>query len=697
MHVHRLSLAVIALYTITASSAPATTLDEYEELDARDFLGSSKNNNNGGQSSRTGSSSSSGQCQKTTARGIDFDVDIIKRMFGSSKPTLCGVTAAPTQQSCKSFSADEGSNSEQEGTSGGRTSNNLKRGFFGSSRTHGTQTNGNSDGYTPLDPKLGKKATATAEKILLALQKQSSTCDNAVELPLIDQVLQENTICQAFTYFSKIIQPSLDPFSKKAKVLMATWLEGPIALANGQSVPMSTAIGGSRNSTTATRPSQTSTATGSSRGSGSRTGGSRGRLGTRGSGNMTENTGQGNSNNFWKVEPNVYKSKKAIAVKALAGTSSTATSTTESTDEGEGVAEYLSNSEVQESEKAFTKEFATLVFKAIEDAYKQALSCGKKKDKSKIESQWAKVKSAKTLVQQGLDHYFEAMVTAAGVDDSEPTAEEPAGDEDGAMGPDDGGQIDPSDPENNDTLDSPEDPGAGTSTGDDTSDTPADGPDGLETQESGDDQQSSYGGEDTLGSESTGGNGGPNSNESDTDNEETGSGHGDSDSLGNESTGGQGGPDSNESDPGEEEYGSGHGGSDSLGSDSTGKKGGPDSNESDTGNEEYDPSQSEAGDKGSDYGDEYGSGQDEAGNEEPDSSDEEYDSGQGEADDEEPEEYGSSQGEAGDEELDSGSGRDRNSHGSSDEYSSESQDDGELRGEENSDQGNDEEESTEEF
>ncbi|KAK0221788.1 hypothetical protein IW262DRAFT_929859 [Armillaria fumosa] len=128
MHIHRLSLAVIALYTITASSAPATTLDEYEELDARDFFSSSKNKNNGGQSSRTGSSSSSGQCQKTTARGIDFDVDIVKRIFGSSKPTICSVTAAPTEQSCKSFSADEVSGSGEEGTSGGRISDNLKRG-----------------------------------------------------------------------------------------------------------------------------------------------------------------------------------------------------------------------------------------------------------------------------------------------------------------------------------------------------------------------------------------------------------------------------------------------------------------------------------------------------------------------------------------------------------------------------------------
>ncbi|KAK0221789.1 hypothetical protein IW262DRAFT_930073 [Armillaria fumosa] len=278
---------------------------------------------------------------------------------------------------------------------------------------------------------------------------------------------------------------------------MATWLEDPIAFANGQSVQKRTAIGGSQNSISATRTSQNSTATGSSRGSSSRPGGSRSPLVSRGSGNVTENTGQGN--NFWKVEPSVYKSKKAIAVKALTGTSSTAASTTESTDEGESVAEYLSNSEVQESEKAFAEEFATVVSKAIEEAYQQALSCGKKKDKSKIESQWAKVKSAKTLVQQGIDHYFEAMVTAAGADESESTAEEPVGDEDGAMGPDDGVQTDPSDPENTDTLDGSDDPGAGTSTYDDTSNTHADGQDDLKTQESDDNQQSSYGGDDTLG------------------------------------------------------------------------------------------------------------------------------------------------------------------------------------------------------
>lgn len=298
---------MIALYTITASSAPATTWDEPGELDVRDWLSSSKHKNNGNGSSRTGSSSSSGQCQKTTPREIDFDVDIVKRMFGSSKPTICGVTAAPTQQSCKSFSADEASGSEQEEPSGGRTSNNLKRGFSGfrSSRTQGTGTNG--DGYTPLDPKLGKKATASAKKMLLALQKQSSTCDNAVELPLIDQVMQENTICQAFTYFSQVIEPSWNPFSKKAKALMMAWLEEPIALANGMSV-------------------KTNTAAGSSRGSRTRAGGLRSRSASNDSSEATENTGQGNNNtghgnnstgpgnnnvqgnNFWKVEPSVYKS-----------------------------------------------------------------------------------------------------------------------------------------------------------------------------------------------------------------------------------------------------------------------------------------------------------------------------------------------------------------------------------------------------
>ncbi|PBK97628.1 hypothetical protein ARMGADRAFT_1162467 [Armillaria gallica] len=501
MHVHRLSCAVIALYTITASSAPATTWDE-SELDVRGLFSSSKNKHNGGESSRTGTSSSSGQCQKTTARGIDFDVDIVKRIFGSSKPTICGVTAAPTQQSCKSFSADESSDSEQASTSGGRTSN--KRGFLGSSRTQETQTNGDSTGYTPLDPKLGKKATVSTKKILLALQKQSSICDNAVELPLIDQVMQENTICQAFTYFSKVIQPSLNPFSKKAKALMMTWLEGPIALANGKSV-------------------KSSTATGSSRGSNHQPGGLRSRLVSSGSGSVTENTEQGN--NFWKVEPSVYKSKKAIAVKALVGTSSTAASTTESTDEGASVAEYLSNSEVQESEKAFSEEFATAVSKAIEEAYQQARSCGKKKDKSKIEAQWAKVKSAKTLVQQGIDHYFEAMVTAAGADDSESTAEEPVGDKDGATGSD-GVPADPSDPENtSDTLDGP-DTDPTTSTSDGTSNPHADGPDGLETQEPDADQQSTYGGDDTLGSESTGGKGGLDSDESDAGGEEYGSSQG---------------------------------------------------------------------------------------------------------------------------------------------------------------------------
>ncbi|SJL07566.1 uncharacterized protein ARMOST_10916 [Armillaria ostoyae] len=490
MHFHRLSCAVIALYTITASSAPATTWDESEELDVRGLFSSSKHKNNGGESSRTGSSTSSGQCQKTTARGIDFDVDIVKRIFGSSKPTICGVTAAPTQQSCKSFSADEASDSEQASTSGGRTSN--KRGFFGSSRTQGTQMNGDSTGYTALDPKLGKKATVSAKKMLLALQKQSSTCDNAVELPLIDQVMQENTICQAFTYFAQVIQPSLNPFSKKAKALMMTWLEGPIALANGKSV-------------------KSSTATGNSRGSNNKPGGLRSRLVSSGSGGVTENTGRGN--NFWKVEPSVYKSKKAIAVKALVGTSSTAASTTESTDEGGSVAEYLSNSEVQESEKAFAEEFATAVSKAIEEAYQQARSCGKKKDKSKIEAQWAKVKSAKTLVQQGIDHYFEAMVTAAGADDSEPTGEEPVGDEDGATGSD----SDPGDPEStSDTLDGP-DTGPTTSTSDGTSNSHADGPDGLETQEPDADQQSTHGGDDTLGSGSTGGKGGLDSNENDED------------------------------------------------------------------------------------------------------------------------------------------------------------------------------------
>lgn len=426
-------------------------------------------------------------------------MDIVKRIFDSSKPTICGVTAAPTQQSCKSFSADDASDSEQASTSGGRTSN--KRGVFGSSRTQGTQMNGDSTDYTPLDPKLGKKATASGKKMLLALQKQSSTCDNAVELPLIDQVMQENTICQAFTYFSQVIQPSLNPFSKKAKALMMTWLEGPIALANGKSV-------------------KSSPTTGSSRGSNNKPGGLRSRLVSSGSGGVTENTGQGN--NFWKVEPSVYKSKKVIAIKALVGTSSTAASTTESTDEGASVAEYLSNSEVQESEKAFAEEFATAVSKAIEEAYQQARSCGKKKDKSKIEAQWAKVKSAKTLVQQGIDHYFGAMVTAAGADDSEPTGEEPVGDEDGATGSD----SDPGDPEStSDTLDGP-DTGPTTSTSDGTSNSHADGPDGLETQEPDADQQSTHGGDDTLGSESTGGKGGLDSNESDDGGEEYGSSQG---------------------------------------------------------------------------------------------------------------------------------------------------------------------------
>ncbi|KAK0464435.1 uncharacterized protein EV420DRAFT_1042987 [Desarmillaria tabescens] len=126
MRVHRISFAVIALYTLTASSAPATTSwDESEELDVRGLFSSSKGKDTG-KSSTSGSSSSNGQCQKTTTRGIDFDVDIIKRLFGSSKPTICGVTAAPTQQSCKSFSADETSNGEQTSTSGGHTSNQRR-------------------------------------------------------------------------------------------------------------------------------------------------------------------------------------------------------------------------------------------------------------------------------------------------------------------------------------------------------------------------------------------------------------------------------------------------------------------------------------------------------------------------------------------------------------------------------------------
>ncbi len=68
---------------------------------------------------------------------------------------------------------------------------------------------------------------------------------------------------------------------------MMSWLEGPIALANGKSV-------------------KSSTATGSSRGSNHRPGGLRSRLVSSGSGSVTENTEQGN--NFWKVEPSVYKS-----------------------------------------------------------------------------------------------------------------------------------------------------------------------------------------------------------------------------------------------------------------------------------------------------------------------------------------------------------------------------------------------------
>ncbi|KAK0201805.1 hypothetical protein DFS33DRAFT_1023300 [Desarmillaria ectypa] len=241
-----------------------------------------------------------------------------------------------------------------------------------------TQTSGDSTGYIPVDPKLSKQATASANKSLLTLQKQSPTCDNAVELPFIDKVMQENRICEAFKFFSKVIQPSLNPFSKKAKALMTSWLGDPIALANGKEVKRSTAAS-------------------SSRGSNAMPSGLRSRLVSSSSGGVTESTGQGN--NFWKVKLSVYKSKKSIGVKALVGTSSTAASTTESADEGTSVAEYLSNSEVQESEKAFAQEFAASVWKAMEEAYQQARSSGKK-DKSKVEAQWQKSSLPKHLYKR---------------------------------------------------------------------------------------------------------------------------------------------------------------------------------------------------------------------------------------------------------------------------------------------------------
>lgn len=60
-----------------------------------------------------------------------------------------------------------------------------------------------------------------------------------------------------------------------------------------------------------------------------------------------------------------------------------------------------------------------------------------------------------TLVQQGKDHYFEAMVVAAGSDNSESANEEPLGSEDDATGSDDV-QLGSDDPETtSDTLDEP--------------------------------------------------------------------------------------------------------------------------------------------------------------------------------------------------------------------------------------------------